>query len=60
MDALNHLPVGDRTYNGFRLTDIVEDHATNRLRSNTLPQVVTRGLRLDGAAARGDGVSSGA
>lgn len=53
MDGLNHLQAGDRTYNGFRLADIVEDHGTNRLGIDTLPQVVTRGLLLDVAAARG-------
>jgi kynurenine formamidase len=55
MDGLNHLQVGDRTYNGFHLADIVEDHGTNRLGIDTLPQVVTRGLLLDVAAARGGG-----
>jgi kynurenine formamidase len=53
MDGLNHLQVGDRTYNGFRLEDIVEDYGTCRLGIDTLPQVVTRGLLLDMAAARG-------
>ncbi|MGH8893460.1 MAG: cyclase family protein [Actinomycetes bacterium] len=53
MDALNHLQVGDRTYNGYRLADIVEEHGTNRLGVDTLPQVVTRGLLLDIAAVRG-------
>jgi kynurenine formamidase len=53
MDGLNHLQSGDRTYNGFALGDIVEDHGTNRLGIDKLPQVVTRGLLLDVAAARG-------
>jgi kynurenine formamidase len=53
MDALNHLQVGDRTYNGHRLADIAEDHGTNRLGVDTLPQIVTRGLLLDVAAVRG-------
>jgi len=53
MDGLNHLQAGDRTYNGYRLADIVEDYGTNRLGIDTLPQVVTRGLLLDVAAARG-------
>jgi kynurenine formamidase len=53
LDALNHLQVGDRTYNGHRLADIVEEHGTNRLGVDTLPQVVTRGLLLDIAAVRG-------
>src|SRR4051794_38762523 len=53
LDALNHLQVGDRTYNGHRLADIAEDHGTNRLGVDTLPQIVTRGLLLDIAAVRG-------
>jgi len=53
LDGLNHLQAGDRTYNGFRLADIVEDYGTNRLGIDTLPQVVTRGVLLDVAAARG-------
>jgi kynurenine formamidase len=53
MDGLNHLQEGDRTYNGHRLDDIVEDYGTCRLGIDTLPQVVTRGLLLDVAAARG-------
>jgi len=55
MDGLNHLQMGDRTYNGFLLADIVEDHGTNRLGIDTLPQVVTRGLLLDVAGSRGGG-----
>ena len=50
MDALNHLQVGDRTYNGYRLADIAEEHGTNRLGVDTLPQIVTRGLLVDVAA----------
>ncbi len=53
MDGLNHLQMGDRTYNGFLLADIIEDHGTSRLGIDTLPQVVTRGLLLDVAASRG-------
>jgi kynurenine formamidase len=55
LDALNHLQIGDQTYNGHRLADIVEDHGTNRLGIDTLPQIVTRGLLLDIAAVRGVG-----
>ena len=53
LDALNHLQVGDRSYNGHRLADIAEDWGTNRLGVDTLPQVATRGLLLDVAAVRG-------
>jgi kynurenine formamidase len=52
MDGLNHLQIGDRTYNGHRLVDLVEEHGTNRLGIETLPQVVTRGVLLDIAAVR--------
>jgi kynurenine formamidase len=55
MDGLNHLQVGDQTYNGHRLSDIVEDHGTNRLGIDTLPQIVTRGVLLDIARLRGVG-----
>jgi kynurenine formamidase len=53
LDALNHLQVGDRCYNGFALADIAEDYGTNRLGIDTLPQIVTRGVLLDVAAVRG-------
>ncbi|MEP6761437.1 MAG: cyclase family protein [Sporichthyaceae bacterium] len=53
MDGLNHLQVGDRTYNGHRIADIAEEWGTNRLGIETLPQVVTRGLLVDVAAVRG-------
>ncbi len=53
MDGLNHLQEGDRIYNGHALGDIVEPHGTNRCGIEALPQVVTRGLLIDVAAARG-------
>ncbi len=52
MDALNHLQIGDRLYNGHRLADVVEEYGTNRLGIDALPQIVTRGLMLDIAAVR--------
>jgi kynurenine formamidase len=52
MDGLNHLQIGDRAYNGNRLCDVVEEHGTNRLGVETLPQVVTHGVLLDIAAVR--------
>jgi kynurenine formamidase len=53
VDGLNHLQIGERTYNGHRIGDIAEEYGTNRLGIDTLPQVVTRGLLLDIAATRG-------
>jgi kynurenine formamidase len=60
MDALNHLQVGERVYNGHRLADIAEDHGTNKLGVDTLPQIVTRGVLLDIAAVRGGPLRPGA
>jgi kynurenine formamidase len=53
VDGLNHLHAGDRMYNGHRLADVLAEHGTTRLGIETLPQVVTRGLLLDVAGARG-------
>jgi kynurenine formamidase len=53
IDALSHLQIGDRIYNGHRLDDIAEEYGVNTLGIETLPQIVTRGLMLDIAAARG-------
>ncbi len=53
LDGLNHLQAGDQLYNGHRLDDVVEEHGTNRLGMETLPQVVTRGLLVDAARIRG-------
>ena len=53
MDGLNHLQVGERTYNGHLIADIAEEWGTNKLGIDTLPQVVTRGLLVDVAAVRG-------
>ena len=39
MDGLNHLQMGDRTYNGFLLADIIEDHcAQTGLASTPFPR----------------------
>jgi kynurenine formamidase len=53
VDALNHLQIGDRTYNGWTLDELVEEYGTNRLGVDTLPQVVTRGLLVDVARVTG-------
>lgn len=53
VDGLNHLHVGDRTYNGHRVSEVVDERGTRRLGIETLPQIVTRGLLVDVAAVRG-------
>ena len=53
LDALNHLQIGDRGYNGWTVAELAETWGTNRLGAETIPQIVTRGLLVDVASARG-------
>lgn len=53
LDGLNHLQIGQRCYNGFALSEIVEPYGTNKLGIETVPQIVTRGVLLDIAALKG-------
>lgn len=47
LDALNHLQMGDRFYNGHTLVELAEEWGTNRLGMETVPQICTRGLLVD-------------
>jgi kynurenine formamidase len=53
LDALSHLQIGDRGYNGWTVAEIAEVAGVNRLGVETVPQIVTRGWLVDAAAARG-------
>jgi kynurenine formamidase len=53
LDALNHLQISDRFYNGFQARDIVEEWGTNKLGIENVPQIITRGVLLDIARYRG-------
>ena len=53
VDGLNHLLRAGRMYGGHRVEDVTEEWGTTRNGIETLPQVVTRGVLLDVAAARG-------
>jgi kynurenine formamidase len=53
IDALNHLQIGDRAYNGLRVSELAEAHGTNRLGAETVPQIVTRGWLIDVPTIRG-------
>jgi kynurenine formamidase len=53
LDGLCHLQIGDRGYNGWTVGDLCEPWGVNRLGAETVPQIVTRGLLVDAAAARG-------
>jgi kynurenine formamidase len=53
LDGLNHLQIGDRFYNGWRTCEIVEDWGTSKLGIETIPPIITRGVLVDVAGARG-------
>jgi kynurenine formamidase len=53
LDALSHLQIGDRGYNGWRVGELAATAGVTRLGIETVPQVVTRGWLVDAAAARG-------
>jgi kynurenine formamidase len=53
LDGLNHLQIGDRFYNGYRLEEIAEEWGTNALGIETVPPIVTRGVLADIARFRG-------
>ncbi|HXV27485.1 MAG TPA: cyclase family protein [bacterium] len=52
LDGLNHLQIGDRFYNGFRTSEIVEEWGTSKLGVETIPPIVTRGILIDLTEAR--------
>ena len=52
LDALSHLQIGDRAYNGRRVDDIASPAGVTALGIETVPQIVTRGLLVD-VSARG-------
>ena len=50
LDALSHLQIGDRGYNGHRVSDIAMPAGVTRLGVETVPQLVTRGFLVDVSA----------
>jgi kynurenine formamidase len=53
LDALNHLQIGDRGYNGWSVAELATPNGTSKLGAETIPQIVTRGWLVDVAATRG-------
>src|SRR6058998_2025729 len=47
LDALSHLQIGDRAYNGRRVDDIATPAGVNALGVETVPQILTRGHLVD-------------
>jgi kynurenine formamidase len=55
LDALSHLQMADRGYNGWTVAQLAGTSGTRRLGVETVPQIVTRGWLVDVAAVRGVG-----
>jgi kynurenine formamidase len=53
LDALSHLQIGDRGYNGWTIAELAEGHGVCRLGAETIPQIVTRGWLVDVPTIRG-------
>ncbi len=52
LDALSHLQIGDRGYNGWSVTELADSAGVKRLGAETVPQIVTRGWLVDVAPLR--------
>jgi kynurenine formamidase len=60
LDALSHLQIGERGYNGWTVRELAGTAGVRRLGVETVPQIVTRGLLADVSdccAAEGDVVT---
>jgi kynurenine formamidase len=53
LDSLNHLLRDGRMHGGHHIDDVVREWGTTENGIETIPQIVTRGVLLDVAAARG-------
>jgi kynurenine formamidase len=53
LDALSHLQIGDRGYNGWSVAELAGTAGVTRLGVETVPQIVTSGWLVDVPAARG-------
>jgi kynurenine formamidase len=47
LDALSHLQIGDRAYNGWRVAELADGSGVKKLGAETIPQIVTRGFLVD-------------
>jgi kynurenine formamidase len=54
IDALGHITVGDRMYNGLSATDVVDDFGLNDLGVENIPPIITRGVLLDVSGLDGE------
>ena len=51
VDALSHLQIGERGYNGWTVAELAGPAGVKRLGAETIPQLVTRGWLLDVSGA---------
>jgi kynurenine formamidase len=51
LDALSHLQIGERGYNGWRVSELAGPAGMQRLGAETIPQILTRGWLVDVSAA---------
>jgi kynurenine formamidase len=47
LDALSHLQIGDRGYNGWSVAELADTAGVRKLGVETVPQIVTRGWLVD-------------
>ncbi|HWT25016.1 MAG TPA: cyclase family protein [Solirubrobacteraceae bacterium] len=59
LDALSHLQIGDRAYNGWRVGDLAGAAGVARLGVESVPQIVTKGWLVDVPAVRGAALAPG-
>jgi hypothetical protein len=52
LDALSHLQIGERGYNGWSVCELASPSGAAHLGVETVPQIVTRGWLIDVPAAR--------
>ena len=55
LDALSHLQIGDRGYNGWTVAELAGAAGVRRLGAETMPQIVTRGWLVDVSRRLGAG-----
>ena len=49
LDALSHLQIGERGYNGWTVSELAGTDGVERLGIETVPQIITRGWLVDAA-----------
>jgi kynurenine formamidase len=54
LDALSHLQIGDRGYNGWTVAELAGTAGVKRLGTETIPQIATRGWLVDAPGGPGD------